>query len=1441
MATLNHPHKRPRLRAATSIPSPLQYSPSSSCMAIRRTGRTKRNIVRGQNETKSLAAIAGPMGITILDMDNSSSHQLRPWLSLDYGGSGGIFTMAFQPCPSSSASLQEKQQCSAGLLAGDRVVDIRNNNLNNNNNGCYHYSYNNESSILLATARGSGILVWDISGRVLSPLLGLLNASNDSWGGADNGTTIGVNNTHQQQQQQQPPQQQQQQLRQSQISAKVDYSTTATTARSTFSAEDYTPAIVSTNTARGDFPSAVTMTTTTTASTTTTPVVSNNPILFTGKNKNIKNIVTSLEWKGPSAPILLATCGEYASVWDLRTSMFSGTGMGGSSSGGARPNARYRHTARSGLLPMLIHCAYCHDESKNAFATLDSMGVVSVWDDRKADNPMHSFLACPGGGVGIASIISPTSSSTQQHHGGGGGIGLRWVTWGMDNCRGHGIVADDDNLVVKVWSEYCDVSTASGNDSGDVPSSSSTYKVTSRISSAGAITARVHPSFPDGILLFRENHFSMNNEKDELLTAASGLEGSMNEGLLESAADIRTTSSMASPEISVVPRPSSPPTLVLESVDPMPLVFDSGGWEAELWRIDTEAPAATETIKSTVEESINAQKIVAFLGGGVEEDALSFAPGRRRDASTVIAADLVLGSSANHEIDELSLCVLTDAGQLTVYGVIEASTTAQVDSSPKIQGHSDIKLPMAQTPASVYCKATANPSASIEWWENNEEEDLFSDTGMALNRPMKNPIVDDSSQNDVMSDDIGLFATSSSIMNDVGLDPSMKTAAEIREDDPTTAIGDLQHKPIDPNVASRVPCPPLCGVAFSGVGSLVMFNNGPVKRLWSYYQSNKSIPKPSKSHNDSKTGNNIVSSVEYCKDDFLTHDQHSAGHQTGCDERFSDFPKTLIELIDMNLRGQTLQWGDGDNLQLDENVASDDNGGNSSGESSSYEDGDMISLESDKSSRMHESEGSECSADNLFDEYFSSSRQSLLGTDQNVAPGDFVGLPSLSSSVAVTNKYRDTLLSNQTPQLANLLMLDMKVSNFTLPDSAHYEKSGIGVYSRNSSPSDVVTQTSEVLPTHSSQLCSSKQGTIMGNLKKLFANQLPSAMTPPDQRLCKLFLQQIIFFHPKPDLTPSSVMNKTRQNAPKVFDPEVVGYNTSDSQRPNVYMIPNSQISETASNQVAISQKLCLHNSEVCSQLGQTTKADTWTLLGQTLHSVLTFELDETDGWGSDKDALTSGVIEQILRFYEVQGDFQMLSTIVCVLSFGSDMHCPVGSIRRRQLLPRFFDERRFDNYLHQYAALLYGWGFLNKRSEISKRLNYPAPSSGPEAITWTGSGKHVLLPDTAPMVDEDSSHYPLQCSICCNVVHGICTWCPRCGHGKTGISQIILMLLLSLTLFYSLLRRSLGSHFRVVPVQYDLSNGMWLCVFQRRSPVISSLECTVTMNNMCCLREIRN
>lgn len=171
-----------------------------------------------------------------------------------------------------------------------------------------------------------------------------------------------------------------------------------------------------------------------------------------------------------------------------------------------------------------------------------------------------------------------------------------------------------------------------------------------------------------------------------------------------------------------------------------------------------------------------------------------------------------------------------------------------------------------------------------------------------------------------------------------------------------------------------------------------------------------------------------------------------------------------------------------------------------------------------------------------------------------------------------------------------------------------------------------------------------------------------------------------------------------------------------------VYSLENRQCPQAAWARMEITKDLCLANAIIYAEHGHQSKADTWRLLAQTVQSVLTFENDEFDGFGGDDDALTTGIVEQILRYYEAEGDYQMLSTIVCVLTFGRDRRI-LGSTKateaksRYNLLPRF-DERRYDNYLHRYSALLYGWATLVVRNEIAKRLAYPIPGAGGEIVT---------------------------------------------------------------------------------------------------------------------------
>ena len=196
-------------------------------------------------------------------------------------------------------------------------------------------------------------------------------------------------------------------------------------------------------------------------------------------------------------------------------------------------------------------------------------------------------------------------------------------------------------------------------------------------------------------------------------------------------------------------------------------------------------------------------------------------------------------------------------------------------------------------------------------------------------------------------------------------------------------------------------------------------------------------------------------------------------------------------------------------------------------------------------------------------------------------------------------------------------------------------------------------------------------------------------------------------------------------------------------------------------------------------------------MLAQTIESIEIFEKDVFGGWGGADDALTTGIVEQILRYYESQADYQMLATIVCVLTFGRDRRKTSKSFGTKkddyQLLPKF-DDRRYDNYLYQYTSMLYGWGILTVRSEVSKRLANGIPGGGAEivtesqanqekstsiiantgvtGITFTPMCQKCLTPVDDTNVCRKCKDYAFQCSICCHAVRGACLWCPDCGHG---------------------------------------------------------------------------
>ena len=1150
-----------RLRAATALSPP--HGPPPTSMALRATRAAAG--ARGGVGGASLAAFAGPTGIAVVDV----AAPQRPCLRLDYSSSTeeGIAAMAFQPC--------------ADDPDPDRARRPR-------PPGATRYGGGSSSSpILLATARHTGILIWDCSGRALSPLIGRLNASDSRGGGASGsaggGTRPGVLDD--------PDAVDGRPSAESEDSGPHTKAILGSAGAAAMN-QDVAPKKIGAPLSLERNISA--MSASTASSCVTANIAPSNhrnsanaAVSSAASTQPHGNSVTSLDWKR-SAPILLATCGASACVWDLRASLLSG-GAGRGATTGARPTARFAAPEESDGAPPapLVHCAWAADEASRAFATLDAAGVVRVWDEHRADRPRRAFRACPGGGVGVASL--PSSRGAEA------GGAPRWVTWGLDPSDPDKI--GDGEFVVKVWTEsarekhsvaaIAEAADASdGQDDGGeigggaIPS----YRATSRISAPGAVAARVHPTFPDGILLFRDKPAKGEGQNrrppgsggvaaGNIDEEGGGVEGLANspaaspQEMFHAAADLHMR---ASPQERAVARtPPSPPPLLLDEAaagheprDPWETSTTAtvrDGWEAELWRVDAvddpvPSGATAGREKQDIDDDgdgdpnapVGARRVATFCGGGAEEDALMFAPGSVGDGSDVIAVDLTLGATATdrhsngHSTStekgiELSLCVLTEAGRLTVYGVPEASElqeTATKATEPHTeQGRA---VDTAGDPAAYRNQQTINMSAEVggngggagasPWFNKNvEEEDLFGEqTTLTQDSPKKPPAVIQalvSSTNPMASPQFDMeeitAADSKTANSSLILDANLTTSISEGEVD-TGTPGDVQNNnlPIDPAVAARVICPPLCGVAFSGVGTLVAFSNGPVKQMWSYYQSNEAL---SSSNGNllsnpggfpfcpKNKGNDVLLELE--EEDTSIHNQDSTVEN-------QKLPRSLADLIEMNLRSQTLQWGDNEQPENSQGHRSSSSSSSSSDSSSSYEDGDSLALASDDSDVSDDSRGF-CNSpprgniNSMLDNYFSPSHEPLTEIKRARSGGsnEFAGLPSLSPHVVITRKYDDLLLSQQTPKLANMLNLgdtwwlteDFEVPVSSCPGEMNYDSArpnkGSAEFLRKFAERKLERSLSFTSSFKSSQHASRMVG--------LFAHQLPTSMTPPDRCLCK--------------------------------------------------------------------------------------------------------------------------------------------------------------------------------------------------------------------------------------------------------------------------------------------------------------------------------------------------
>ena len=82
---------------------------------------------------------------------------------------------------------------------------------------------------------------------------------------------------------------------------------------------------------------------------------------------------------------------------------------------------------------------------------------------------------------------------------------------------------------------------------------------------------------------------------------------------------------------------------------------------------------------------------------------------------------------------------------------------------------------------------------------------------------------------------------------------------------------------------------------------------------------------------------------------------------------------------------------------------------------------------------------------------------------------------------------------------------------------------------------------------------------------------------------------------------PTSSSAEQPTEKPGVLSSHETGSNTLPL---GVYMLGNKPSPNSAPERLAITRKLCIQNAKICSDWGQKTKADTWTLLAQTVEAV---------------------------------------------------------------------------------------------------------------------------------------------------------------------------------------------------------------------------------------------
>lgn len=568
------------------------------------------------------------------------------------------------------------------------------------------------------------------------------------------------------------------------------------------------------------------------------------------------------------------------------------------------------------------------------------------------------------------------------------------------------------------------------------------------------------------------------------------------------------------------------------------------GWEVQLLRLHHE----------TIEQ------ITSIKGGGNEEDALSLAPGSSsNDASSIVSVHLA------HSSKEMLLCTLTQTS-FRVYGMPELAIKSK-QSSTESDSKQVVTSMNANVPSSV---ASVYKRTEPSYWWNQSEEDVFGEltpTQHAEDRTLR--------RGDNV--DRRLSPSLPIVENIANLIPADKIiAAEDEDISIPPPINEVDNSvAIDLSKAKLCPCPPLCGVAFGRSGTLLEFNNGPVKKLWESYL--KSDLQSNQLHNEKPP---VLSEVCYTSIDVT----EKIENKTAEDGHSKTTPRTLFDLIEMQSSARIAQWGlDVDNNSM-LNESPNDSSTSDSDDDQSFGDCSHESESEDSNGFCHvQSEDVEDSFASKFDEYFASSRRSLTHIDTDISTNHtrqtsklFAGITSLAPSILVTNQYKNVLLNGQSAQLAHFL--ELGDSWWLLPDFST-PHSWEETEKLNSYRDEKLQHNVDKIFTRQPSRESSRSLSMVGNFKKLALRSPGAPSVPADQRL--------LFKNKKQPIIPTLDLTERQPLSP-----------THNSEK-GMCVVEKYQTSRKAYEQFGLTRNVCLRNAKMLRGIGEKSKGDTWALLAQ--------------------------------------------------------------------------------------------------------------------------------------------------------------------------------------------------------------------------------------------------